>query len=127
MSSRVTDGFAGSPHGIVYAVETHGDLAAAQYSSILKYDLGSGRTGRDRDDVVTRYRIRDARREDADILAPASQRFTRLTIGTIGAPTCLPTPLVVEPCRRDRPQSNPCCSLPTPLELIAWVDIIERS
>jgi hypothetical protein len=88
MSSRVTDGFAGSPHGIVYAVETHGDLAAAQYSSILKYDLGSGRTGRDRDDVVTRYRIRDARREDADILAPASQRFTRLTIGTIGAPTC---------------------------------------
>ena len=43
---RVNDGLAGSPHGIVYAVETNNDLAAARYSSLVKYDLRSGATRR---------------------------------------------------------------------------------
>jgi carotenoid cleavage dioxygenase-like enzyme len=39
---RVNDNMSGSRHDIVYAVETNNDLAAAQYTSIRKYDLKSG-------------------------------------------------------------------------------------
>jgi carotenoid cleavage dioxygenase-like enzyme len=43
---RVNDSLVGSPHGVIYAVETKDDLAAGRYSSLAKYDLRSGANGR---------------------------------------------------------------------------------
>jgi carotenoid cleavage dioxygenase-like enzyme len=43
---RINDRLAGGAHAIVYAVETNNDIAAAWYSSVVKYDLKSGKTTR---------------------------------------------------------------------------------
>lgn len=43
---RINDRRAGLPHTIVYAVETANDIAAARCSSVVKYDLRSGKTTR---------------------------------------------------------------------------------
>jgi carotenoid cleavage dioxygenase-like enzyme len=107
---RVNDQLAGSPHAVVYAVETNDDIAAARYSSVVKYDLTSGKTarhdfetglpseftyvpaadGRAEDDGWLIGFVYDRARHASDLVILDAQRIEAKPIARIGLPVRVP-------------------------------------